>query len=297
MADEKAVQKFQETTMELVLKKVNAFTEAGSLQLPKDYSVSNAMRGAWLVLQELKDKDNKPVLTSCTPGSIANALLDMATQGMSVQKKQGAFIVYGNKVVFQRMYAGNVALAKRYAGMKEVRANVIYKDDVFEYGVDAETGRKHIIEHKTKIQNIDFTKLLGAYALVIMEDGSTYLEVMSMAQIKQSWEQGQSKGNSPAHRNFPDQQMIKTVINRAIKILISASDDSVLMENLETNRKIESVKETIAENANHGEPLDITHEEIPEEIPEPPAEVIQPEQPEIPIETEKKPKEKKGPGF
>ena len=262
MAEEKqAVQKFQESTMEVVLEKVKTFREIGSIHLPKDYSVENAMRGAWLALQEMKDSANLPILQVCSRESIANALLDMATQGLSVAKKQGAFIVYGKKVIFQREYFGNIALAQRYSGMKDVRGNVVYKDDVFEFGVDADTGRKHIIKHDQRLGNIDFTKIVGAYALVTMEDGSSFLEVMSWPQIQQSWMQGSTKGQSPAHKNFPDQMALKTVINRALKILISASNDAVLMENIETNRPIEAVKEEIKANANTGEVIDIQEEE------------------------------------
>lgn len=272
MAEEKQIQKFQESTMEMVLKKVNDFTETGNLHLPADYSLPNALRGAWLQLQE------GDILQSCTKESIANSLLDMATQGLSVAKRQGAFIKYGNKVVFQREYAGNVALAKRYAGMKDVRGNVIYNDDVFKFGVNADTGRKYIIQHTQEVSNIDPAKIIGAYALVMMESGDTFLEVMSMQQIKSSWEMGASKGNSPAHRNFPDQMCVKTVINRALKILISSSDDSVLMENVETNRKMDDFKSEVAENANKGAVIDIPDEpmqdavEVKEEQPAPPAE-------------------------
>jgi len=298
MAEEKqAVQKFQESTMEVVLKKVTEFREVGGLHLPADYSVENAMRGAWLTLQEMRDKANLPVLQTCSRESIANALLDMATQGLSVAKKQGAFIQYGNRILFQREYFGNIALAKRYGGMKDVRGNVIYKDDVFKYAVNADTGRRYLIEHKQEITNIDFAKIIGAYALVVMDDGSTFLEVMTWGQIQQSWKQGSTKGESPAHKNFPDQLAVKTVINRALKIMISSSNDAVLMENIETNRPIEAVKEEIKANANTGEIIDIPSEEVQTaEVVEEPGREWKAEEdpsPEKPVNT----KGKKGPGF
>ncbi len=286
----KAIQKFQEATMEVVLKKVNQFREIGAIHLPKDYSVENAMRGAWLALQEMTDKSNLPVLQTCNRDSIANALLDMATQGLSVSKHQGAFIQYGKNIQFQREFAGNIALAKRYSGMKDIRANVVYKDDQFEFGVTAETGRKHIIRHEQKMSNVDFAKIIGAYALVIMEDDSTYLEVMTMDQIQKAWEQGPTKGQSPAHKNFKDQMCLKTVINRAVKVLIAASDDSVLMENVETNRKLDQANAEIKENANKGEVIDIVDDPIqtPEVIePEPQQEA----QPDTKVKTDKRTRE------
>jgi recombination protein RecT len=40
------------------------------------------------------------VLQACTRDSIANALLDMAVQGLNPAKKQGYFIAYGKQLVF-----------------------------------------------------------------------------------------------------------------------------------------------------------------------------------------------------
>lgn len=58
------------------------------LSFPKDYNLSNALMGAYLVLKETKDRNNKPVLESCTSTSIANSLMNMATLGLSVQKNR-----------------------------------------------------------------------------------------------------------------------------------------------------------------------------------------------------------------
>lgn len=213
-----------------VLAKVTAFQEAGELNLPANYSAGNALKSAMLILQETKDRDGKPVLQSCTQASIASALLDMVIQGLSPLKKQCAFIAYGNKLLCQREYHGTVALAKRFGGVKEVTANCIYENDEFEYEINPANGRVRILKHSQKFENIDINKIKGAYATLILEDGSTYSEVMGMAQIRQAWMQGQTKGQSPAHKNFPDEMAKKTVIGRACKLFISTSDDGALMD-------------------------------------------------------------------
>jgi len=51
---------------------------------------------------------------------------------------------------------------------------------------------------------------------------------MTMKDIRTAWNQGATKGNSPAHKNFPDQMAIRTVMNRAIKIEVASSNDSHL---------------------------------------------------------------------
>lgn len=226
----KAIAKY-ENISEQVLNKIEKFQGDGSLTLPANYSVENHMKSAWLILQSTKDRNDKPVLEVCTKDSIANALFDMVLQGLAVSKKQGYFIAYGNKLEFQRSYFGTVALAKRVGGIKkEPVAQIIYEGDEFVYSIDPNTAEIKIIKHEQKIENIDNTKIKAAYALVTLPDGTTNVTIMSMQQIRASWNLGATKGNSPAHKNFAEEMAKKTVINRACKMLVNSSDDAWLYE-------------------------------------------------------------------
>lgn len=225
-----AVQKYDNISGQ-VLARIEDFQKTGGMVLPKDYSVENHMKSAWLILQATTDRNGQQALAVCTKESIANALLDMVLQGLAVSKKQGYFIVYGNKLEFQRSYFGTVALAKRTGGIKtEPIANVIYEGDEFIYTIDPKTARISIVKHEQKIENIDNNKIKGAYALVTLADGSTQVTIMSMAQIRAAWGQGATKGNSPAHKNFAEEMAKKTVIGRACKTIINSSDDAWLYE-------------------------------------------------------------------
>lgn len=220
-----------ENISEQVLEKINQFQKDGGIVLPKDYSVENHLKSAWLILQSTTDRQGNNALAVCTKDSIANALLDMVLQGLSVSKKQGYFIVYGNRLEFQRSYFGTIALAKRTGGIKgEPVANVIYQGDNFVYQIDPKTARISIVKHEQKIENIDETKIVGAYALVTLADGSTQVTLMSMQQIRAAWNQGATHGNSPAHKNFAGEMAKKTVIGRACKAIINSSDDAWLYE-------------------------------------------------------------------
>lgn len=232
--DEKtSIQKF-ENISEQVLSRIEQFQKDGSMILPKNYSVENHMKSAWLALQEVEDKEHHKALQICTKESIANSLLDMVLQGLSVSKKQGYFIVYGNKLIFQRSYFGTIALAKRAGGMvSEPVANVIYDGDDFQYEIDPKTAKVSIIKHSQKLENIDNDKIKGAYALVTLADGTTQVTIMSMQQIRAAWGQGATKGNSPAHKNFAEEMAKKTVIGRACKAIINSSDDAWLYDGKE----------------------------------------------------------------
>lgn len=232
--DEKtSIQKF-ENISEQVLSRIEQFQKDGSMILPKNYSVENHMKSAWLALQEVEDKEHHKALQICTKESIANSLLDMVLQGLSVSKNQGYFIVYGNKLIFQRSHFGTIALAKRAGGMvSEPVANVIYEGDDFLYEIDPKTAKVAIVKHSQKLENIDNSKIKGAYALVTLADGTTQVTIMSMQQIRAAWGQGATKGNSPAHKNFAEEMAKKTVIGRACKAIINSSDDAWLYDGKE----------------------------------------------------------------
>lgn len=247
------LQKVSENTMDSILAKVVKMEDNG-LKLPPNYSAENAIRSAWLILQETQTMSKKPVLEACTKNSIANALLKMVLLGLNPVKRQGSFIAYGDKLEFQREYQGTIALAKRF-GLKDVVANVIYAGDKFDFEIGID-GRKTITHHKQTLDSLS-GEIKGAYAVTTMTDGSVDVEIMTIDDIHKSWNQGATKGGSKAHKNFPGEMCKKTVIGRALKTIINSSDDGNLYEGENENPKetpTESfVKDEIKGNANKKE--------------------------------------------
>ena len=246
------------------------------LTFPKDYNLSNALMGAYLVLKETKDRNNKPILESCSQISIANSLMNMATLGLSVQKKQGYFIAYSGQCQFQRSYFGNMTIARRY-GMKDIHAEIIYQGDKFKYHI--EDGNKVLDSHEQDFMNIDNEKILGAYAVVLMEDGMKHLEVMNIKQIKQSWSQGfgyKENGNG-THQKFTDQMAKKTVINRALKQIINTHGDAFVQE-ADDDTETVSRDDAFAADVAYEIEQNANKEEF---IPEPMAIEEQPKQPTV----------------
>lgn len=234
----------QANISEQVLARISQFQQDGSLRLPESYIPSNHIKSAWLALQEAADRTGKPVLQVCTRESIANALLDMVLQGLAVSKKQGYFIAYGNKLLFQRSYFDTMALARQAGGMQgNPVANVIYEGDNFVYTIDPDTGRTRIVKHEQSLDNIDNTKIKGAYAIVTDRDGNRQVTIMNIAQIHASWQQGATKGGSPAHKNFAEEMCKKTVIGRACKAIINASDDSWIFDGKADEDDTDATKE------------------------------------------------------
>lgn len=249
------------TITDQVLRKVTALTSIGEMKIPESYSPENALKSAFLILNEQK-VNNKPVLEACTKESIANCLFDMVIQGLSPMKKQCYFIPYADKLTLSKSYTGNMMLAKRVGGAKSITATLIFNKDSFKYEVDPSTGYKKLKEHKQELENIDINEIKGVYATIVMEDGYSFIEPMTMKEIETSWMQGATKGNSPAHKNFRGEMAKKTVINRACKLLINSSDDADLYSDFESSNESKDKVDVMKEE----DPTFINFEEVKEKV-------------------------------
>ncbi|ADK16211.1 recombinase RecT [Clostridium ljungdahlii] len=221
----------KEDALNQVTTKINELRKNNEIVFPKNYSVANALNSAWLQLQEVKDKNDKPALEVCTKNSIIGSLYDMCLQGLTPAKKQCYFVVYGKQLQLMRSYMGTVAVTKRLEGVKDIKAYCIYEGDEFEETYDLDTATLNISKFNPKFENIDINKIKGAFAVVIGENGPIHTEVMNINQIQKAWGQGiaYKTGKSKAHNNFTDEMAKKTVINRACKMYANTSDDSDLL--------------------------------------------------------------------
>lgn len=113
-------------------------------------------------------------------------------------------------------------------------------------------------------------KIKGAYAVVQFNDDTpNYIEIMSMPQIKRSWAKTRTSGS--VQKEFPEEMVKRTVINRACKLVINTSDDAGLFgdetEKLQ-NKETIMIENEIAEKANKGEEIGFEEKVVIDE-PEP----------------------------
>lgn len=246
----------QRTILENVTERVTVLTDRQELHLPANYSAANALREAWLILQQTENKDHQPVLTACTRESIQNCLFEMVILGLNPAKKQCYFIARGKALTLYRSYFGSMMLTKDLANASDVWAEVIYEGDEFEYAILG--NRRSVMKHVQKLANIG-KALVGAYCVIEFSDRPSYTEIMTIDQIHKSWEKSQTGGK--VHAEFPDQMAKRTVIARACKYLINSTRDDNLR--IQVARKVEEIadendlQEEIAQNANRT-PIDIS---------------------------------------
>lgn len=215
--------------------------EKTGLTYPKDYNPTNELTAAYLILKETVDSNHKPVLESCSRNSIAATLLEMATSGVSMQKKQCYPIAYKGKLKCQMSVYGNTCIARRY-GLKEINAMCIYEGDKFIYAI--ENGKIVVNTHLQDFKNINTDKIIGAYATAVMQDGTVYTEVMNLDMIKKAWSQGYG---GEVHKKFTDQMCMKTVKNRCLKYIIRTYGEATASDFIDKSDDIESV-DVVADN-------------------------------------------------
>ncbi len=252
--------------MDKVHDKVQRLEEEGDLNLPPNYAVGNALKQAFLKLQETKDSDGNPVVKTCSKTSLYNALLDTVVQGLNPGKDQVYYIAYGSTVTAQKSVFGNIALAERAANVDDVYANVIYEDDEVE--IKTERGRQEVVSHEQEFGNMDDDRINGVYAVVIFEDSRPdKYEIMTLKELKEAWRMGKvyrEDGDNP-HNNFTKEMAKKTVKNRALKPLIKSSNDDHLFA--AANRPaIERAKQEKGKKEQNSEVIELKGEEIGESV-------------------------------
>ncbi|KLU64045.1 recombination and repair protein RecT [Desulfosporosinus acididurans] len=252
----------KEETLTTVETKIKEMQENGGINLPANYSASNALQSAWLILQETKDKDGKAALEVCTRSSIANAMLDTVIQGLSPAKKQVYYIVRGSKLTAMRSYFGTMAVTKRLESVESIFAQVVYEGDEFEFEING--GTKRITKHKQTLASMDSSKIVAAYCTIFHDGGQEFTEIITKKQIDMAWAKTSMKVNN-VQKEFPEDMAKRTVINKTCKMYANTSDDSNLLVGSFNNTaedfdKEQEAAEEIKANAN-GDVIDIQAEE------------------------------------
>ncbi len=150
------------------------------------------------------------------------SVLKAAEQGLRLDGEEAALVQYGSSVQFMKMIKGVKKQLRNSGEIKEITAEVVYKNDSFDYWVD-ETG-KHI-KHKPNFMS-DRGEPVCAYSIISTKDGGSYIKVMSKQEIelvKKASKTG-SANFSPWNGPFAPEMWCKTVLRRNAKDCPTSTD-------------------------------------------------------------------------
>lgn len=257
MAESKAL--VNKNVGEQVIARINSLCESG-FTMPKDFSYVNAIKMSMLKLQDVKDRNGKPALEVCTPSSVQQALFKMVTMGLNASLSQGYFIVRGDQLCFDESYIGRILMVKRIHPDYDPVPVVIREDDVFDFGINKDTGKHFVIKHEQKLENLD-KSFLGAY--MYLPSGELY--IMTKKQILTAWSKSSNKSLS-VHKEFDEKMILKTIINSGLKKIISGTPEYNLGDSYDGNSD-ESSNAKLQEHTEYTEYTEV------DDTPEQPAQV------------------------
>lgn len=211
-----------------VIARVNNLCEAGFV-MPKDYSFVNAIKMSMLKLQDLKDKNGKSALEVCTPASVSTALFQMVTKGLNAALNQCYLIVRGNQLCLHESYFGKVLMVKRFYPEWNPVPVTIRQGDTFEYGIEPSTGKKFVIKHEQKLENMD-NDFIGGY--MYLPDGELFM--MTKKQILTAWSKSSSREQA-THKAFDEKMVGKTLVNSGCNMVINSTPEYQIGMDEETN--------------------------------------------------------------
>lgn len=256
MTEPKPLHKFQKE----LIQKIQEMAAAGEIVFPENYSYVNAIRSAFMIMEDTKDKSGKSIIERInSQSSISKGIIYMVSMGLNPSKNQVYLIEKHGKLNVVRSYFGTVAMLKRIDNILDVNAEVIFEGDEFSYTM--KQARK-IVNHEQSFERLG-SKIRGAYATIVYRDSSGVVreasEVMNEDEIKEAWKASKTKLDG-VHKNYPQEMRKRTVLNRACKMHVNTSDDSSLDFAIHSFNNTHGMSED-APPPNEGEVIDVPVEE------------------------------------
>lgn len=177
--------------------------------LPNNFNKARFVQNCMTVLQ-----DGKSDFANCNPQSVVRTLLKGAFMGLDFYNAECYAIPYKGEVSFQTDYKGEKKLVKKYSirKIKDLYAKLVREgDDFTEKIVDGQ-------------QSIDFApktfnngRIIGAFAVVLYEDGGMDYETMSVEEINETRDNFSKAKTGSAWTNSYGEMCKKTVLRRLCK--------------------------------------------------------------------------------
>jgi recombination protein RecT len=176
--------------------------------LPKDFNRERFVQNCLAVMNET------PQLAKISPAQTIQGLLKGAYLGLDFMNRECYLIPYGNSVQFQTDYKGEVKFTKKYSvrKIKDIYAKVVREGD--EFTEEIKDGQPSI---DFKPLPFNGGNIIGAFAVVLYNDGGMSYETMSVADINSVRNNYSKASQSKAWKNSFDEMCKKTVLRRLCK--------------------------------------------------------------------------------
>lgn len=185
--------------------------------LPAGFNQQRFILNCITVIQDMmKDNKKKEQLEKIKPETIPVCLAKAAYLGLDFFNGECYAIPYGGNLTFQTDYKGEIKLCKRYSKnkIKDIFAKVVRQGDFFMEEVD---GGKQNVQYRPKPFSNE--QMIGAFAIVVFEDGSMMYDTMSSEDIENVRNTYSKMKDSQAWKSSTGEMYKKTVLRRLCKLI------------------------------------------------------------------------------
>lgn len=185
--------------------------------LPAGFNQQRFILNCITVIQDMmKDNKKKEQLEKINPETIPVCLAKAAYLGLDFFNGECYAIPYGGNLTFQTDYKGEIKLCKRYSKnkIKDIFAKVVRQGDFFMEEVD---GGKQNVQYRPK--PFSNKQMIGAFAIVVFEDGSMMYDTMSSEDIENVRNTYSKMKDSQAWKSSTGEMYKKTVLRRLCKLI------------------------------------------------------------------------------
>lgn len=215
--------------------------------LPKNFNRERFVQNALAVINE------QPELAKANKAQLQLGLLKGAYLGLDFMNKECYLITYGNAINFQTDYKGEIKFVKRYSIRKihDIYARVVRQGDEFQETI--KDGKPSFNFTPKPFSNAE---IVGAFAVVLYEDGGMDIETMSKEDIQSVRNNYSKAANSKAWKNSFDEMSKKVVLRRLCKHIETDFETVEAKKAWEEGSGVEFTNQTVP-----GEVVDVFHVE------------------------------------
>jgi recombination protein RecT len=176
--------------------------------MPAGFNKTRFIQNCMTVLQDTKG------IEKCDAVSVARTMLKGAFLGLDFFNKECYAIPYGGQVQFQTDYKGEKKLVKKYSvrPVKDIYAKLVREGD--EFTEEIKDGQQTIHFKPIPFNN---GPIIGAFAVVLFEDGGMMYEAMSAEEIEEVRKNYSKQADGPAWTKSKGEMYKKTVLRRLCK--------------------------------------------------------------------------------
>ena len=162
---------------------------------------------------------NPEILLKCTPASIVKACMNAAQDGLNIDGREAALVIFGDTAQYMPMYRGLLKLAYNTGKLASIEVYLVYEKEVNEGKFRYIAGTDPKIVHEPIFMG-DRGPIVAAYAVAKLTNGGVVQELMTIDELEAVRSKSRGKNGPWSDEKVGKPEMYKkTVLKRTCKRL------------------------------------------------------------------------------